>query len=259
LKLIEHREITKDISTDFPLINAVLKGLQDGSIYCEENDEQTIFIIHKAGFSKLMADDNYECSLLLNWALRDDKIPKYFHVYDASRSLIASCEKRKNEVNFRVRKRIKLNYDEGDIIQFKIGLPLNYAIQRIDFSNIGQLSAFNLSIGSKFWGSEENFISDGFGFCVVNEANLPVSICYSACIANHVAEIDVATLQKYQHLGLAKNVVIHFVKHCVENGIIPNWDCFEDNQSSLKTAKRVGFKPVFSYDLLSIFNKTRDL
>ncbi len=75
---------------------------------------------------------------------------------------------------------------------------------------------------------------------------------------NGVAEIDVATLPDFRMKGFAKLVVGRFVDYCLDNGITANWDCFEDNLGSLKTAEHLGFKFIRSYNFLSIFNKTRN-
>ena len=132
-----------------------------------------------------------------------------------------------------------------------------FRIERISIQNFDKLLEFNLGLANKYWRSKLDFIKNGFGFCVFNDLGEPVSICYSACVANQTAEIDVATLPQFQNNGLASWVVNFFVKHCIENNIHANWDCFEDNHGSLRTAKRVGFIQVAQYNLLSIYNKSK--
>ena len=123
------------------------------------------------------------------------------------------------------------------------------------YGSINDVCFFNLGITEKFWNSKKDFLDNGFGFIVLNNLNKPVSICYAACIANNEAEIDVATLNDFQQKGLAKVAVSAFVEHCVNNKIGANWDCFEDNTGSLRTALSLNFKKITDYSLLSIYEK----
>jgi RimJ/RimL family protein N-acetyltransferase len=257
LKELDYERNGKQIMTWFPLINAVLNGLQDGLIFSNDDDQLPLYIIHKSGFSFLTNKEEVYIPAVFDLMITLDKIPTYIQVYDASKRLISYCGERNEIVNIKVRKRLQLQY-EGSANNFDwISHPVNYCIERIDRYNFSKVSVFNLELDKRFWRSEEDFIQNGFGYCLFNEVKLPVSICYSACIANEKVEIDVATLQEFRNRGFAKCVVSSFVKHCIENKIIANWDCFENNYGSLTIAKKMGFKEVNRYDLLSIFNKTK--
>jgi len=247
----------KRIKTTFPLINSVLNGLQDGSIFSDTGNDQSIFVLHKAGFSYLMSISEVDYLGFCKLMIGSKKIPEYFHMYDADYSLISFFEGEKDRVNIKVRKRVQLKFEKKTIEKDNFLLPSNYSIEMISLQNFAKLSVFNLKLETKFWRSEDDFLRNGFGYCVFNELNLPVSICYSACIANKIAEIDVATLTEYLNMGFAKAVVASFVQHCIKYDIIANWDCFQDNFSSLKTAWSIGFTHVTTYNLLSIFNKMK--
>ena len=81
--------------------------------------------------------------------------------------------------------------------------------------------------------------------------------CVAEC-GEHTAEIDVVTLAEYQRKGLARVVVNAFVEYCINHNIVANWDCFQDNHGSLKTAGSIGFERTMSYNFLSIFNKRKN-
>jgi len=241
------------IYSSFPLINSVIDGLQEGEIFYHKGFS---LIYHKAGFSYLSGEYESDQAGVLGFFLMPGQFPDYFHVYDASDRLIAICKEASQFINIRIRKRIQLKFQDVQL-PLTNRLPSGYSLKRIDSDNFIELAGFNLSIETKFWKSQDDFLKNGFGFTVNNESGVPVSICYSACIANKTAEIDVATLPHHQKMGLAKLVVGRFVQHCLENDIIANWDCFEDNHGSLKTAESIGFKRISIYNFLSIFNKTR--
>ena len=72
---------------NFPLINAVLIGLQDGQII-ESQSEDLFFVAHKAGFSYLtesMSDFNSD---VFNYYITSAEIPRYIHIYDPPTGMI---------------------------------------------------------------------------------------------------------------------------------------------------------------------------
>ncbi len=96
-----------DLHSDFPLMNAVISGKQEGKIFAAEN---TYFIIHKAGFSLLKAGKSFaNFKALIECWTYEKNIPKYFHVYNAPPDLINEC-KASELVNTSVRTRIKLKF-----------------------------------------------------------------------------------------------------------------------------------------------------
>lgn len=243
-------------ATPFPLVNAVLDNLQDGNIFLDDAGG-VLFIIHKAGFSYLTHNDRVDCFKTFGVLLESEEIPVYFHVYDPPLHLIDFCLEKSEIVNIKIRKRIQLKFKDAKLKLAGGSLPEKYTIQQINSDNFNKLSIFNLLLERKFWKSKEDFEENSFGFCVFNEADLPISICYAACIAQNTAEIDVATLPEYQKRGLANIAVTAFVNHCIQHKITANWDCFEDNYGSLKTAENVGFSYIMTYPFLSIFNQSR--
>ena len=243
----------------FPLINAVLSRSQNGMIFNEViPGSRTSFVIHKSGFSFLALEDGEVIDdRIFEFFRVTDEIPSYFHIYDAADELIHGIAGRDRLFGFRLRKRIQLKYTTGTAHFSSVHeLPAGYKICRISQENFGELSVFGLALDSKFWNSATDFLSEGFGYAVYNAEGMAVSVCYAACVANRVAEIDVATLPGFQRKGLAKAAVIAFVKHSIDVGIIPNWDCFEDNAGSLSTARSLFFEATHEYNFISIFKKS---
>ena len=59
--------------------------------------------------------------------------------------------------------------------------------------------------------------------------------------------IDIETIEGHQGRKLAQTVAHSFVKECLENNIIPYWDCMELNKPSVAVVENVGFTNVFNY------------
>lgn len=238
--------------TPFPIINAVVEGQQDGKIY---NLPDCTLIMHKCGFAycKPLAEV-VDYSKLVEFLLRQNELPQYFHVYDAPSQLCAAFKAQGTKFNIKVRSRLQLKFPlvKQPIAGFP--LPAGYTSMQITINNINALATLNLKIEDKFWRSGEDFIKHGFGYAVFASSGEAASVCYTASIVDNIAEIDVATLPAYQQKGLAKVAVGEFLKHCIINQITASWDCFEDNIGSLRIAEGLGFEQTKKYTFLSIYN-----
>jgi hypothetical protein len=241
------------IENPFPLINSVINKSQSGFIFTSRYNSDLFFIYHKSGFSYLSKIKNIDFTNVLEYLIGCKRTAQYFHIYDAAPGLISSCEGC-SAINYKLRQRVKLIFQNNELGKVR-NLPFGYSIDRITDSNFDKFDIFNINLQSKFWSSKDDFLENGFGFAVFNEKNLPISVCYSACVANGIVEIDIATLPQNQKLGLASTLVTHFLEYCNAKKLVANWDCFDTNLGSLRTAQNSGFTPVTVYNFLSIFKK----
>lgn len=235
----------KGINTGFPITQAVVEGKQEGSVYkCRDN----YFVLHKSGFGALSLKDN--CYTELIQLFQQKEIPAYFHLYDANSELITMLQSYQYAFKFWTRNRIQLNYTQPTTL-----LPKRvdgFYVENITTANYNNLDRFQLRLDSHFWNNRVDFIDNAQGVVVFNHNKSAVGICYAAAIANHLAEIDVFTLKEFRGKGLAKLAVSHYVNNCIHNKLTPNWDCFETNEGSLKTALSLSFLKQKQYIFLSI-------
>jgi len=98
----------------------------------------------------------------------------------------------------------------------------------------------------EFWSSLDEFFNEGIGYCIVFD-NLIVSVCFSGFVFENIHCIDIETIEGHQGRKLAQTIVHSFVKECLENKIIPYWDCMELNKPSVAVVENVGFTNVFNY------------
>ncbi len=239
----------------FPLVGAVMEKKQYGIVYVDNNiNPQIVFIIHKAGFSYLynnVARIDYE--QLINFLISEKDIPVYFHLYDPPKELI-NYSLGNEKLGVKVRNRIQLRYNRKDIDVERYRPEGPVIAKNIDKENFDSLDIFDLQLSNKFWSSREDFLKEGYGFFLTNEENYPIAMCYSTCISNNLAEVDIITRQEYQRLGLAKYAAALFIAKGLKKNIITNWDCFEENKGSLKTANKLGFEEIKKYSFLSLYN-----
>lgn|GEM_PF-1442916 len=243
----------------FPLIAVVLENKQAGNIYANDNVAPTLaFIIHKSGFSYLFIKEVSSINFMefIEFLVESEDIPEYFHIYEPPLSLIGALTHFK-EISFKIRKRIQLRFGSTKVIAPSIkNTNIQLITQKISSDNFSLLDNFNLFIANKFWESKKLFLLSGFGVIIFSN-NVPACVCYSACLVNSIAEIDIVTKPEFQNLGIGKFAVSQFINQGLEKNVLSNWDCFENNTSSYKLALSIGFQPIKSYDFLSIFVKRK--
>lgn len=139
-----------------------------------------------------------------------------------------------------------------DNINDELAVENEYRIVKIgeDLLENTNLSIINTEfVRSKIlesWASSEKFFRHGIGYCMIYKHQI-VSICFSGFVAGNVHGIDIETLEGHQGKKVAQKTALFFVKDCLDNGIVPYWDCMEMNKPSIAVAEKIGFKNIFNY------------
>ena len=245
---------------NFPLIHAVCLQQQSGFIFVDQQVEPTVvFVTNKAGFSYLYVKDGIaiDHNALLDFLAASKDVCQYIHIYEppAITDLLSAMQA--EQYGYKLRDRMQLKFRQASVSIPVANIPVTN--EEISKENIHEIRAMGFDAINLFWGSEEHFLSGGYGILLKNEAGKPICICYSACVADKVAEVDIYTVPEYQNKGLAKYATALFVDRGISKGIIPNWDCFEDNVPSLKTAMNIGFEVTRKYKYLSVYFKLKTI
>ena len=252
-KSIFFKDNSSNYFCEFPLIQSVLEQKQDGEFYGDlKNNINELFVLHEAGFGYYF-NAVKESSHFLEFITKSEDLPLFFHLYSPPEFLLNS-DLSNAKYDVRIRKRFVLQIDNIKPFNQEVNHKELYMIHEISASNYDQINKHGL-IDNKFWRSKSDFLENGFGVCIFDNTNNPLSICYSASVANGIAEIDIITRPEYRNNGLAKIVTSEFIKLCFAKMIAPNWDCFEENKGSLKTALSVGFSLKKEYIFLSFYRK----
>jgi len=59
-----------------------------------------------------------------------------------------------------------------------------------------------------------------------------------------VIAIDIETEENHRRKGLAYAMATEFIKDCLKNRLIPQWDCVESNPNSYNMAEKLGFEKI---------------
>lgn len=242
----------RKLSSEFPIIQAVIEGSQRGQIFANLKNE--LWILHKAGFSEVFTHSDAGTGELVEFVKGSKQLPAYFHIYNCPEKLTAAFEAQ-GDFTVRMRKRIQLVCDQMHELNKNVYESDTFDISPVTRGNFDLLSTFNLDLSHKFWNSKEEFVDKALAVCAFDLQQNPVSICYAAAVAGKKAEIDVFTLESLRGQGIAKRVVQAFVRECEKKGIIPNWDCFEDNIKSLSVSLSLGFVKKKTYQFISLYRK----
>lgn len=225
----------------FPLIGAVLLDEQDGTVFADRREEPRQFYVeHAFGFAQIFGETcpvfeaALERYLLVDKAFAAAKVRLYTPCLPAFLAGPAgeSCKS--------LRQRFSLAVPESPeelLALLDAGSPLT--VGGADAGNVSEIERLFGVVG-RFWRTPEDFIARANAVVALYQGQ-PACICYAAAAAERQMEIDVLTLPEFRNLGAGKFAVVHFMKSCFEQSLLPLWDCFANNTGSMQLAGAVGF------------------
>jgi hypothetical protein len=241
----------------FPLILAVIQRRQHGCIFVDDLiHPSSALVVTKFGFMQLIGSENFGVDIL-NFLKSPEPaaIPSYLLWYSPPDQIQEALDR---FVPDRIRRRDRVRFIfNSKKIENLVESPTGFYVRILDEDLLSKTQRFKLDIGSRFWSSQEDFLKNGLGTCVMKDEEI-VSICYAACVIDNLAEVDVVTWEEYRGMGLAIVAAQYFMSECIRRGVKPTWDCFVTNTASMKLANRLGFTPTMTYPFYS-FNIPVDL
>lgn len=235
----------------FPLILSVIQQKQNGWIFVDDAKKPSFaLILTKFGFVYLVgakADDDFDDAVVHFLEIPKDHLPSYLLWYSPS----LRWQKKLNKLPaslIRYRERIRFQFDRhnADYLGAELRCPPGFEIKLLDSDLLTVASKFGVGIDSKFWASADDFLTNGVGVCILKDGEI-LSLCYSACIVDGLAEVDVITLPEHRGRGLSRIVSQRFIMECLQRNVIPTWDCFANNEASVRLAQSLGFVKLHDY------------
>jgi RimJ/RimL family protein N-acetyltransferase len=126
------------------------------------------------------------------------------------------------------------------------GLPDGFEIRSID-KELLETCEWKEEIES-FCGSMENFLSHGFGVCLMRGSEI-ISESYAPFVGVHNVEIGSVTREAHRGQGYAAITCAHLIQACLERGLQPYWSCDADNLASVNLARKLGFQNGREYEI----------
>jgi GNAT superfamily N-acetyltransferase len=127
-------------------------------------------------------------------------------------------------------------------------IPNGYQIRKVD------ITFWNMLLEGKYenddfikirllesWHSFDEFMNSSIAYCIVLD-NRIVAVMVGTASFNNAIAIDIEVEEEHRRMGLAYAMAVEFIKDCLKNGYIPQWDCVESNPNSYKLARKLGFE-----------------
>lgn len=222
----------------FPLVAAVLRGDQDGDVFCDEEEAPKAFYAeHSFGFAQIFGAVGRDFQEALRVHLvgkRHFRAPKV-RLYTPEEPAFlrtASCESLRSE---------RQRFVTDAAVPGAAAAVGAVEVRPLEAGDLPRLPPSLVDV-TRFWRTAQDFLVRAHAVVAWCRGEA-ASICYAAAVAGGRAEIDVATASDFRRGGLGKAVVTAFVQKCRSAGVAPVWDCFTNNAGSMALARSCGFRP----------------
>lgn len=233
----------------FPLILAVIQQKQRGWVFVDDPLHPAfVMVMNNFGFMQFIGAKELNDDFIKFLESPKAYIPSYLLWYSPPLQIQKIFDGFAHE-HARRRERARFVFNK-QVIENPAECPAGFDVQYLDNELIKKIEHFKLDIGSRFWMSTDDFLENGIGACVMKDGEV-ASLCYSACVVNNLAEIDVVTQEEYRGMGLAVVAAQNFMSECLRREIAPTWDCFINNTASMKLAGKLGFEQEQTYNFYS--------
>lgn len=231
----------------FPLIASVLHATQRGQVFIDEATS-SVFVAGASRFTWAVDDGDGLATLLPALLASPDAItPRYLLWYDPPARWAERLDAQPDKVRRRARVRWRFPAPSGR--RSRVETPTHVEVRVLDAELAARTSEVGIDL-SLFWPSPADFLTRGVGVCVLVDGRM-ASLCYAACVAERLAEVDVVTAPDHRGHGYARLVGDRFVDECVSRELEPTWDCFTANEPSMRLAQHLGFERRHAYDMYS--------
>lgn len=232
---------------------AVVEGIQPGRIYTDHRENPGSCLIRCSSGKYLVAgaaDNKAFNSFLSDFLLNKENHSSYFDLYSSSQDwIVIVYEILGDRAAKLTRKLYHWNHEKTvSPSDWKAALPEGYQLKKMDEALFEKYAKEMDPSYLDLWGSGENFMAKGFGFCILRDQEL-ASVCNTYYVSEGYAEIDIVTKDEHRRKGLAQIACAAFIHHCLNLGIEPVWDCDNGNRNSKVLAEKLGFKPIETYDM----------
>ncbi len=99
-----------------------------------------------------------------------------------------------------------------------------------------------------YCGSEDNFLVNGIGFCLMQGDEIIVE-AYASALGETQAEIGAITHEAHRGRGYAPITCSYLIRECAQRGYGAYWSCDVDNPASIRVAQKLGFRQQRAYQI----------
>ena len=232
---------------------SVVEGKQPGRVFVDNPSNPECCLVICKGGKYLSAGDTSNPDFnefISSYLTNRENHSNYFDLYSSSGKWVSKFDEilGANAVKLN---RVLFEWEPSSlasITNFHEQMPQGFELKRMDAALFEKYVKEMDASYSDLWGSCDNFIANGFGFCVLKDGEF-VSVCNTYYVSQGRAEIDITTRAEYRRQGFALIACAAFIMHCARKGLNPIWDCDGGNENSKKLAVKLGFRGQENYQM----------
>ena len=240
------RPLFDHIAFNRPAVFTVLEGRQPGRVFVDRADDPSAVVMvsdfcYFSGSPQALDFQADVVDLLVREVM---SIREHVLFFPFTQPWLAALQAVLQPYEPKYYERNTFDFDARRYRELQAGwqqrIPAGFSLQPVN-------AATALEVGGipELWGSVENFLSNGFGFCLVDESQPDersgfASSAQTVFVGDCHAETGVGTREAYRRRGLATAVSCAFIDHCLECGIHPDWGCVL-NDASEQLAYKMGY------------------
>lgn len=237
---------------NFPVVMAVIEGNNPGRIWVDRLDKPTTcLVMTKAGYSFLGKTENVNEFLILEAIeiLKANKPVKLIWEYNDSLTPLFDAAGFTQIDRIQFNHPAIINHDLTHIDAICRRLPSSCEVKQID-ANLLQKSNW-LSFIKLIYGSEENFLTKGYGLALLQNGEL-ISEAIACYIGGHYVETGSVTSEHFRNQGFATIIRAFLIKESLARNLQPATSCNADNIGSAKASMKLDYVEEKRYLFLAI-------
>jgi len=238
----ENYSIIKETIERAPtFVYSILDQVIEGTVYADIDSFHSLLFRTKSGIYYVYGDSSSEPIVNKLRSLLQESIEqsKRFTLFSYSDDWNTKIEQRLDGLVKKL-ERYTFSFAINAYNEREMRELLDYEFIKIKQHQIEHCLEFNNQYYEEYWGSTNNFLKNGFGFCL-EDGDKIVSEAVSIFKSDQFAEIDIVTDPNYRGQGLASFIAEKFIDYCLLNDIQPCWDCDIHNQASYHLGMKLGF------------------
>jgi RimJ/RimL family protein N-acetyltransferase len=246
--------LMKSLEYETVFAYAILENIQPGKVYVDRKVSPSCSLVISKGGRYLLvgnADNEEFLSDVVGYLQNKQNHSNYYDLYTSSVKLLNRISD--NLVGQSIllnRSSFTFNESKFQLLKNRSEeLPERFVMKRMDSTLLEKYqSEIDPSYGL-LWTSAEEFIAKGFGYSILTDGHF-ASVCNSFYIGGGFADIDIITIEKHRRHGLGTSTCTAFIQHCLENNLVPVWDCDAGNELSIQLATKLGFEKNKDFPML---------
>ena len=242
IKLTDYRKIKhlRDhiiIEKVYPL--SILEGIQKGEIFVDDDKAPNVALVwHYCGFANILG--NYD-EKFIEETMNLMQNPPDGHSGRMALQTEDDCRLEKM-----IQRTPTVAKHERYIFEFagkKDNPPHTLGAKLKEISHDNYELMKGKIIPSFSWPNQEEFIENGFGYCLVEEGKM-LACAFASGVSKEYVDIGVETAEECRGKGYGRIVAAEMVKEILSRGKTPVWGCDIRNEASTRLACSVGFEIV---------------